>query len=78
MLYTESIERLIEELRKLPGVGPKMAQRLAFYILKAPRPEVIKLANSIVETKNKTKYCSLITAHCTTPLRKFITPLPRG
>ena len=53
--YTESLNRLIEEFGRLPGVGPKTAERLAFYILKARPEEAMKLADAIRDVKNKIK-----------------------
>ncbi len=58
-VYTESLNKLIEELGKLPGVGPKTAERLSFYILKAERAEAIKLAEAIGDVKNKIKHCEV-------------------
>ena len=55
--YTESLNRLIEEFGKLPGVGPKTAERLAFYILKAGPAEAMALAEAIRDVKNKIKSC---------------------
>lgn len=57
MLYTPPVERLVEELSKLPGVGPKTAQRLAFHILKIPGEEARALAEAIVEAREKVTYC---------------------
>ena len=57
--YTESLNRLIEEFGKLPGVGPKTAERLAFYILKAQPAEAMKLADAIRDVKNKIKRCEI-------------------
>ena len=60
MLYTsESLETLIEELTKFPGIGRKTAQRLALYILKQPKEEVEKLVQAIINVKEKIKYCSI-------------------
>lgn len=56
--FARPIARLIEELSRLPGVGPKTAQRLAFYILSTERAEAISLANAIVEARERLKYCS--------------------
>ncbi|MHC4395420.1 MAG: recombination mediator RecR [Planctomycetota bacterium] len=58
-VYTESLNRLIEEFGKLPGVGPKTAERLAFYILKAQPAEAMKLAKAISDVKNKIKHCEI-------------------
>jgi len=57
--YTESLNRLIEEFGKLPGVGPKTAERLAFYILKANPAEAMALAEAIRDVKNKIKRCEI-------------------
>lgn len=57
--YTESLNRLIEEFGKLPGVGPKTAERLAFYILKAEPAEAMALAKAIGDVKNKIKRCEI-------------------
>lgn len=54
-----SLKKLINELEKMPGIGPKTAQRLAFYILKAEKNEILNLARTIEEVKNKIKYCSI-------------------
>ena len=59
MLYPQSMTRLIHELSRLPGVGPKTAQRLAFHILTLADDEVGKLAESLLEAKNKIGYCSI-------------------
>lgn len=57
--YTENLSRLIEEFGKLPGVGPKTAERLAFYILKAEPAEAMALANAIKDVKTKIKRCEI-------------------
>lgn len=57
--YPESVADLIEELNRLPGIGPKSAQRLAFYLLERPINEVKQLANAMVNAKNNIKYCSV-------------------
>lgn len=59
MSLPESLTRLIEELQRLPGIGPKGAQRLAFYILKAPREQAERLADALRELKEKVTYCSV-------------------
>ncbi len=56
--FAAPIARLIEELGRLPGIGPKSAQRLAFHLLFAPREEVERLARAIVEAKERVRYCS--------------------
>jgi recombination protein RecR len=60
MLYTsESLEILIDELTKFPGIGRKTAQRLALYILKQPKEEIDKLVRAIIDVKEKIRYCSI-------------------
>jgi recombination protein RecR len=60
MIYTsESIEKLIEEFAQLPSIGRKTAQRLAMYILKMPREEVVAFARSMVDVKDRVRYCSV-------------------
>lgn len=53
------IGKLIEELSRLPGIGPKTAQRLAFHIISLPENAANNLANSIIEAKRNTKYCNV-------------------
>jgi recombination protein RecR len=55
----EPLTRLIEELQRLPGIGPKGAQRLAFHMLKAPREHADRLAAAIRELKERVTYCSV-------------------
>jgi recombination protein RecR len=55
----EPIARLIEELNKLPGIGPKSAQRLAYHLLRSPDEEAKALAEAILTLKEKIKLCSL-------------------
>jgi recombination protein RecR len=52
------VVRLIEEFHKLPGVGPKSAQRLTYYLLRAPQEEARALAQAILEVKDKITFCS--------------------
>ncbi len=56
--YAEAIHRLIEELKRLPGIGPKSAQRIAFYLLRMEREDVRRLARTIEEVKEKIVLCS--------------------
>src|SRR5207302_9918925 len=53
------VARLIEELHRLPGIGPKSAQRLAYHLLRASREEAQALADSIIEVKEKIRLCSV-------------------
>ena len=55
--YSRQISRLIEEFSKLPGIGPKSAQRLAFHILNRPSEEVKSLSDAIIEAKEHVRYC---------------------
>ena len=55
--YTAPITKLIEELAKLPGIGRKSAQRLAFHILEMEGSDVVELAKAIVNAKKHTKHC---------------------
>ena len=56
--YTSQITRLIEELSKLPGIGSKSAQRLAFHIINMPKDSAKQLADSIVDAREHIRYCS--------------------
>ena len=58
MQLPEPLERLISELSRLPGVGPKTAQRLAFHLLRADRERVERLAEVLVDLKSRLGYCS--------------------
>ena len=57
--YAGPVAKLIEEFAKLPGIGPKTAQRLAFYILNSPHEMGSSLAEAIVEAREKITYCSV-------------------
>jgi recombination protein RecR len=56
--YPRPLGKLIEELERMPGIGPKSAQRLAFHILERPEEEARELADAIIEVKQKIRYCS--------------------
>ena len=58
MYQIPAMTKLINELTKLPTIGPKTAQRLAFYLFKLPKEEAGKLAEAIMEMKEKITYCS--------------------
>jgi len=58
VFYAEAFEKLINEFRKMPGIGPKSAQRLSFYVLGLPAGEAEKLTSAIREAKSRIKYCS--------------------
>jgi len=57
--YTESLNKLIEEFGKLPGIGPKSAERLAFYVLKARTDEAMALSDAIRNVKTRIKRCEI-------------------
>jgi recombination protein RecR len=56
---TETIQKLIDEFSKFPGIGKKTAQRMAFYVLKERKEEAEALAKAILDVKEKVKYCSI-------------------
>ncbi len=59
MIYPKSIAALIEHFQKFPSVGPKSAQRMAFYLLRMPLTEVEKFAKSMIEAKQNTRTCEI-------------------
>jgi recombination protein RecR len=59
MHYAKPLARLVGELEKLPGIGPKSAQRLAFYLLRIPEDEARQLADSILEVKQRISTCQV-------------------
>jgi len=54
----DSLKKLIDELKKMPGIGPKSAQRLAFYILESSHDQVESLARALLSAKKNIRYCS--------------------
>jgi recombination protein RecR len=56
--YPPAVERLVDELQRLPGVGPKSAQRLAFHLLKADDEGVLRLADALREVKATVRFCA--------------------
>ena len=58
-MYEGVVQDLIDELGRLPGVGPKSAQRIAFHLLQAEEPDVRRLAEVLVEVKARVKFCSI-------------------
>jgi recombination protein RecR len=56
-VYTGPVQDLVDELGKLPGIGPKSAQRIAFHLLQLPRDDALKLAGAITEAKDKVRWC---------------------
>ncbi len=59
MYHTKTLNKLIEELSKMPGIGPKSAQRMAFYILGSSKEEAKALSQAILDLKEKITYCSI-------------------
>jgi recombination protein RecR len=57
-VYAGLVQDLIDELGRLPGIGPKSAQRIAFYLLKLPKEDALRLANVIAEVKDKVSFCA--------------------
>jgi recombination protein RecR len=55
--YTPPVQMLIDELGRLPGIGPKSAQRIAFHLLKLPAEDANRLAHAIREAKDKVRFC---------------------
>ena len=75
--FAQPMVRLIEALRRLPGIGPKSAQRIAFHILKAERTEVEEIAAALHDLKEKIRLCDVCNsvtetnpcAYCSDPSR---------
>ncbi len=57
--FAEPLARLIDELKRLPGIGQKSAQRIAFHLQRAPREEAERLATALIEVKDKIRLCSI-------------------
>lgn len=70
-LYSGQINKLIEELSKLPGVGTKSAERMAFYIISMPKERVDRLTDSITKAKESVHYCK----ECYTLTDKEVCPV---
>ncbi|MGI9032994.1 MAG: recombination mediator RecR [Acidimicrobiales bacterium] len=56
-MYAEPVQRLIDELGRLPGVGPKSAQRITFHLLKLPTEDALRLSRAIEEAKERVSFC---------------------
>ena len=69
--YSNQISKLIEELSRLPGIGAKSAQRLAFHIINMPKDQVERLSSTIIEAKNNVRYCK----ECFTLTDKELCPI---
>lgn len=59
MIYPKSIAALIEHFQKFPSIGPKSAQRMAFYMLRMPQSEIEKFAQCMIDAKKNTKTCEI-------------------
>ncbi len=57
--HPEPVQRLIEELSRLPGIGRRSAERMAFHVLKAPREEALRLSQAIADVKQKIGHCAM-------------------
>jgi recombination protein RecR len=57
-VYTQPVQTLIDELGRLPGIGPKSAQRIAFHLLKVPAEDVHRLASALTDAKARVRFCS--------------------
>lgn len=81
MAYPASLKKLVEVLCRFPGIGPKSAQRLAFFLLRCPRDEVVAIARAMVEAKDNLTFCSTCgslaekdqCAYCSDPKRDQLT-----
>ncbi len=69
--YSTQISKLIEELGRLPGIGAKSAQRLAFHIINMPREQVEHLANTMLDARSNVRYCKV----CQTLTDKEVCPI---
>ena len=57
-VYAAPVQDLIDEFGRLPGIGPKSAQRIAFYLLKVTKDDALRLARAIAEVKDKVRFCA--------------------
>ena len=71
--YSSQVSKLIEELERLPGIGAKSAQRLAFHMISMPKEQVESLAEAMVQARNTIRYCSC----CCTLTDQEICPICR-
>lgn len=58
-VYTPAVQNLIDEFGRLPGIGPKSAQRIAFHLVKLPEVDALRLADAITEAKAKVRFCEV-------------------
>ena len=57
-MYADAVQQVIDELGRLPGIGPRSAQRLAFHILESDPADVERLTTAIVEMRSRVRFCS--------------------
>lgn len=70
-LYGGQVNKLIEELESLPGIGSKSAQRLAFHLIGMPEEKVVKIANTMIDARKNVRYCK----ECFTLTDKELCPI---
>lgn len=58
-LYIKSVENLINEFRKLPGIGPKSARRIVFYLLNQPKKDIKNFADALLAMKQRVRFCKI-------------------
>ena len=59
MTYAKPLIRLLEALEKLPGIGPRSAERIAFYLLRIPKEDARQLAQAVVDVKDRLRFCAI-------------------
>ena len=57
-MHVSAVQQLIDEFSRLPGIGPRSAQRITFHMLKQTRPDALRLAQAIVDAKDKVTFCT--------------------
>lgn len=73
--YTRPLARLIEEFQKLPGIGPKSAQRLAFHVLRQPSESIERFSHALLEAKEKIGFCKVCyNLSCQSPCELCLAP----
>ncbi len=58
-MHADAVQNLIDQLGRLPGVGPKSAQRIAYHLLKVPRQDAVALAEAVVTAKDRVRFCEV-------------------
>lgn len=58
-MHADAVQNLIDQLGRLPGVGPKSAQRIAYHLLKVPKEDALALANAVAVAKDKVRFCEV-------------------